>query len=158
MKRESRPRNLGAFLPVNVLNRVGVRLDEASRLTALWRRYAPAPLVEHVRPIRYATGVLTLDARSAAWASRLRHRQQELLAQLRAEPCFRALRALRIRVRPTAGSPPPAAAPQPTRLSIQAAQHVSAAAQGIDDPQLRAALARLGADAASPAAPRKHTR
>ena len=159
MKRESRPRNLGAFLPVGVLNRLSVRMDQESRLAALWRRHAPAPLVDHITAVNFTGGVLSLQAHSAAWASRARHQQRDLMARLRAEPCFQGLRELRIRVRPAEGKATSSAPrTQPTRLSTQAAKLVTATAAGITDPDLPAALTRLGTRAGNAAAPRKPER
>ena len=144
MKRDSTPRNLGAFLPPELLKGLSVRMDEKTRLAALWRRYAPAAVADHVQPVSCTDGRLTLQTDSAAWASRVRHSQQTLLAGLRAEPGFQHLRELRIRVRPPQSDAPAAArATSPTRLSAQGARCVAAAADGIDDPQLRAALKRL---------------
>ncbi len=149
VKRTATPQGLGAFLPTALLNQLGARLDETSRLAALWRRYAPAPLAEHVRAVRYEAGTLQLEARSPAWASRARHSQQELLARLRAEACFAGLREVRIRVRPQAQDGAPATPPAvpPTRLSTHTAQLIDSAADSIGDPQLRAALKRLSAGA-----------
>lgn len=144
MKRNCTPRNLGAFLPPELLKGLSLRMDEKTRLAALWRRYAPAGLADHVQPVSCTDGRLTLQTDSAAWASRVRHSQQTLLAQLRAEPGFQHLRELRIRVRPPqADKPAPARASKPTRLSAQGARCVASAADGIADPQLRAALRRL---------------
>jgi hypothetical protein len=159
VKRTSTPQGLGAFLPTALLNQLGARLDEASRLAALWRRYAPAPLAEHVRAVRYEGGTLQLEARSPAWATRVRHSQHELLTRLRAETCFRGLREVRVRVRPTGDDDVPTAPPAvaPTRLSTLSARLIDSAADDIDDPQLRAALKRLG-DATRPPHPRKRVR
>lgn len=142
VKRDSTPRNLGAFLPPELLKGLSVRMDETTRLAALWRRYAPAALADHVQPVSCTDGRLTLQTDSAAWASRVRHSQQTLLAQLRSEPGFQNLRELRIRVRPPQADAP-ARANKPTRLSVLGARCVASAADGIDDPQLRAALKRL---------------
>jgi hypothetical protein len=144
VKRDSTPRNLGAFLPPELLKGLSVRMDETTRLAALWRRYAPVALADHVQPVSCADGCLTLQTDSAAWASRVRHSQQTLLAQLRAEPGFQNLRELRIRVRPLqADTPASPRADKPTRLSAQGARCVASAADSIEDPQLRAALKRL---------------
>jgi hypothetical protein len=156
VKHDSTPRNLGAFLPPELLKGLSVRMDESTRLAALWRRYAPAALADHVQPVSCADGCLILQTDSAAWASRVRHSQQTLLTQLRSEPGFRNLRELRVRVRPPeADAPVPARANKPTRLSAHGAHCVASAADGIEDPQLRAALKRLsdnlgGRSAATP--------
>jgi hypothetical protein len=120
-------------------------LDEADRLKALWQRLAPMPLAGRSLPVRYEAGCLTLQTDSAAWATRLRQSQGELLARLRREPFFAKLESLHVRVVPAAGAHAPSAAPKPgkARLSSGAAALLRGVADEVNDPALRDALKRL---------------
>lgn len=133
-----------------VLARLGIRLDEAVALQSLWVKHVPGPLAEHVRPVRYAQGVLSLRTDSPVWASRLRQFEPQLIGQLRSEEYLRGLRALRLRVDPsgTALPPPTPGATRrrravPARPSKQAAAAIRSTAEAIADPELRAALQKL---------------
>ncbi len=85
---------------------------------------------------------LSLLTDGPAWASRLRFAAPELLAALAARGTMAA--QVRIRVAPVAGSGAVAERPAVReRLSPGTVAHLRAAAAGMDDPELAAALLRL---------------
>lgn len=144
-------KTIGAFSR-EALARLGVRPEERAALESLWCRHIQPPLSAHTRPLRYAHGTLGVQADSPVWASRLRHYEQELLAQLRREPYFKDLRVIRVRVNPSQGAPSvgrPNPTRRPNRLSADSARAIRSVADGVTDPTLRAALERL-ADKARP--------
>jgi hypothetical protein len=146
LKKRAETRNIAAHLPPNLLNRLANYLDEADRLKALWQRLAPMPLAGRSLPVRYEAGCLHLQTDSAAWATRLRQSQAELLARLRREPFFAKLESLHVRVAPiSTGTSAPSTAPQSgkARLSNGAAELLRGAADEVKDPALREALKRL---------------
>ena len=148
-------KSVGTYLPGGLLQAMQAHLDEGSRLDCLWRAALRDRLAEHTRPVRYVDGELYVRADTSAWASRLRMSQGELLQRLKREPYFKQLRALHVRVAPLDRIPPVSApVARRTRISASAAQCIRAAAAQIRDPGLRAALDRLGDDAAR-RAPRK---
>lgn len=129
-----------------VLARLGIRLDEAVALQSLWVKHVQGPLAEHVRPVRYAQGVLSLRTDSPVWASRLRQFEPELIGRLKSEEYLRGLRALRLRVDPSCAAPPTRGVNRravPARPSRQAAAAIRSTAEAIADPELRAALQKL---------------
>ncbi len=104
-------------------------------------------MAAHCEPTYYEDGRLTITVRSSAWASRLRQQQAELMQTLKQQSAFRELRDIKVRVQPTeqallAVSTAPDV--PPSRLSSNAARVVRDVAQTVNDPQLRAALERLG--------------
>ncbi len=138
------------FFSHDVLARLGIRLDEAATLQSLWLKHVQGPLAEHVCPVRYAQGVLSLQTDSPVWASRLRQYEPELIARLRREDYLRALRGLRVRVVPSRAAQPSRSAAQravPKRPSKQVAAAIRGTAENIADPVLRACLQRLAKNA-----------
>lgn len=141
-------KRLTAYIEKKFLRAVG----EDVRLSALWAGLAPSPLVNHVRPVAYAHGQLTLHTDSAVWASRMRQQQQTTLDRLRADPYFQDLVKLTIRVTPAgANDVGPAAARRSTtkNFSPATATLLGQVADGENDPALRAALERLAKTAAA---------
>jgi hypothetical protein len=146
MKKRSETRNAAAHLPPNLLNRLANYMDEAGRLKALWQRLAPMPLAARSLPVRYEAGCLYLQTDSAAWATRLRQGQGELLARLRREPFFAKLENLHVRVVPAASGV--IASPTPRKsakgcLPNGAAELLRGVADDVKDPALRESLRRL---------------
>jgi hypothetical protein len=157
MKKRAETRNVAAHLPPNLLNRLANYMDEAGRLKALWQRLAPMPLAGRSLPVRYEAGCLHLQTDSAAWATRLRQSQGELLARLRREPFFAKLESLHIRVVPAASdaiAPKTARAPAKTSLPTSAAELLRGAANDVKDPSLRESLRRLS-EPPAPATPKR---
>lgn len=142
------PKRLADCLPDRLRGALSARVDEDSRLRHAWHARVAEPLASHVRPVRYAAGLLFVHVDTAAWASRLRHERPAVMTALRGSAFFRDLADLRFRVVPRGSSTPPAAAradtaPQPTRLSGRAAEEIGRTAATVTDPALRAALERL---------------
>lgn len=146
---KSGPRDIGSFLPPALARRLSAYLDEESRLLAAWQLAVRPPLADHARPGNYSRGRLEVRVNSPAWASRLRQHQGELVRLMQAMPGLEGLRELLIRVVPKGQDRVPAApASVPAaRLAPGAAPLLDSLAADVTDPQLRAALQRLGATA-----------
>jgi hypothetical protein len=99
----------------------------------------------HSEPTNFEGGRLTVTVRSPAWASRLRQQEAGLVRSLRADPVFRGLRDIKVRIQPTDPVMKPMPTPMrgPSRIPSQAARLVRSVAETVTDPQLRAALERL---------------
>lgn len=146
MKDDPGPRGIAAFLPPVLLSRLGGRLDELARLRHVWARQVPAALASHTHPLHFEAGCLYVRADSAAWATRLRHQQADLVRRLSAERELSGLTNLRVRVTPPQSSPASPAVPArkaPSRLSGEACELLRDVAAEVSDPALRAALLRL---------------
>jgi hypothetical protein len=147
MKKGSPPRNIAAHLPPNLLNRLANHMDDADRLKALWRRLAPMPLAGHSQPVRYEAGCLYVQTASAAWATRLRQSQGDLVARLRREPFFAKIENLHVRVVPEeSDTVAPSTTRKPAKASLPegAAELLRGVADDVKDPALRESLKRLG--------------
>jgi hypothetical protein len=145
-------RVIGACLPPALIKQLEAYLDQSSRLSILWRQCVQPPLADHAHPSNYVRGRLEIECHGSAWASRLRHNQNELLRQLRQLPGFEDLRELRVRVVPlqrAVSVPPAARAGAASRMPATAAALMQSLAETVTDPALRAALQRLGKDAAA---------
>lgn len=150
------PKRLGACLPDYLRGALSQRLDEGSRLQQAWHACVAEPLASHAHPVRYAAGLLFVQANSPAWASRLRHQQPALIAALRRNAWLKDLADLRLRVVPgDSVTPEPPARPRSTRLSAKAAKVVAQTADTIADPALRAALERLSRPTGDPRNPKR---
>lgn len=117
---------------------------EAQRLAHLQRllesQLQPAAR-EHCHVASWREGCLLLIVTDGHWATRLRYQQRRLQRQLEAFEEFAGLLRIQFKVQPP---PPPRHSPARTQpLSSNAANSIQAAADGIRDPKLRAALERL---------------
>jgi len=88
-------------------------------------------------------GTLLLIVTDGHWATRLRYQQKRLQRQLVAFKEFANLTRLQLKVQPSTTLR--AVASLDRDLSEDAAETISATAEGITDPKLRAALERLAA-------------
>lgn len=118
--------------------------DQAQRLAHLQQlldgQLEPAAR-EHCRIASWREGSLLLIISDGHWATRLRYQQRRLQRQLQELPEFTGLQRILFKVQPPSGTPGgPVSRPQ---LSSRAAESIQAVADGIEDPQLRAALERL---------------
>lgn len=104
------------------------------------RRLLPGELAPHCIAARIDGQRLVVHTDSPVWASRLRFMSAELRMLL--ENDFPALREVKIRLLPPIGVRP--RTEQTAQFSDIAAGTVQSAAEGIADPQLQAALQRLG--------------
>jgi hypothetical protein len=134
-------------LSTEIIRRFGGQLDRLGSLRARWPRLVGEPIAGHSEPTCFEGGRLTITVRSPAWASRLRQQENGLVRALRAEPEFRALRDIKVRIEPTDPLAKPAPTPVrgPSRIPSQASRLVRSVAETVSDPQLRAALERLAA-------------
>lgn len=119
--------------------------DRAAELGALdekLRNCLPPELAPRVHVANVRDDCLVLQADGAAWATRVRYKTPEILAQLRALPEFAHVRSVRVRKRPAGvhRRPPPAA---PRAMSSTVAAALTGSAEAIDDTELAQALARL---------------
>lgn len=93
-------------------------------------------------------GCLLLIITDAAWATRLRYRQQKLLQNLQRLADFASVNRIALKISPANGST--AGSVQRPQLSRVAATNLRETATYIEDPQLRAALERLASKAQQP--------
>jgi len=122
--------------------------SEAQRLAHLQRllesQLQPAAR-EHCHVASWREGCLLLIITDGHWATRLRYQQRRLQRQLQAFDEFANLAKILFKVQPpTAGRRAPGRTPD---LSPAAAESLQAAADGVSDPKLRAALERLASHA-----------
>lgn len=100
---------------------------------------------EHCHVASWREGTLLLIVTDGHWATRLRYQQKRLQRQLVAFKEFANLTRLHLKVQPARTH---RSEMGHTRdLSVAAAETISATAEGITDPKLRAALERLAAHA-----------
>ncbi|WP_025731968.1 DciA family protein [Carnimonas nigrificans] len=105
--------------------------------------HLPEELKGHVLVGGVTDGCLTILTDRAVWLTWLRFERARLLALLRYLPEMASVSSLSFKVRPLK---PTHVAPQQRRyLSASAAEHIKECADYTDDPQLKAALARLAA-------------
>jgi len=106
----------------------------------LVRSLLPQPLDLHCLSAQRREGRLILHAGSSAWASRLRYFSRDLRIRLR----DKGVPVQKIEVRVLIGNPRKTPPPRRARtLSSDNAELIGAVAEGIGDPDLRAALQRL---------------
>ncbi|WP_027350869.1 DUF721 domain-containing protein [Halotalea alkalilenta] len=109
--------------------------------------HLPSELLGHVLVGGYTDGQLTLLTDRAVWLTWLRFERARLLALLRYLPEFAQIEGLVFKVRPLR---PIKTAPRQLRtLSADAAERLNECANEVDDPRLKAALARLASHASS---------
>lgn len=140
-------RKIGTLITPLSLRELGMPADVARlpEIRSAWSEAVGEPLARHVDPIRFTRGRLVLRADSPVWVSRVRHLHETIVARLRERALFRELIDIEVRAappRPPSGSGP--AARRPRALSSGTRRLLESVAADIDDPALRAALARLG--------------
>lgn len=87
-------------------SRLGSLLAQSERLTQtehLIKTAIPKPCREHCQLASYRNGTLSLQADSAAWATRLRYQQQDIINQLASSNDFSGIKHIKISVRPRLG-------------------------------------------------------
>lgn len=124
-----------------------------TRVAAAWPGVVGTAVAAHSAPMRRTrAGVLSVACSSASWAHELSARREDLLARL-AEACpDEGLTGLRFTVADHAFGGPGAAAPAPPLAPTpSAADRASGAAMAaeVEDPRLRALVARAAAAAAA---------
>ncbi len=121
-------------------------IGRAGRLERLRRAFAanlPEGLAGRCELTNIRGDTAVVSCVSAAWSSRLRYMERQLVAQL-TQLGGAGVRRLHVKVRPF--SPPPPKAPPPghlPRLSRENAQLLESAARGVEDSDLAEALRRL---------------
>ena len=141
-------RRIGSFFSQEVLAHLGMPSDLRllPQISEAWVRAAGEPLCRHVHATRYVGGRLSLCADSSVWAGRVRYRQQALIELLRRTAAFQQLTGLHVRIVPPGRSADTAVGrrPRPGQLSAASRSLLRQVADHISDPELRAALVRLG--------------
>jgi hypothetical protein len=137
---------LEAFVSSGVFTQIRQRHDWLQALQTAWQQHAGLPLASHTRPVSYHSGRLLVHADSSIWADRVRQQHQRLMQTLRQNPLLDGLMQVSVRVAPPEAAPQ-AATRRGVRLSAASAMLINTAATAIDDPDLRAALQRLGSRA-----------
>jgi hypothetical protein len=139
-------KKIGTLISPLALRELGMPADVARlpEIVAAWTEAVGADLAAHVRPIRYHGGRLMLRAGSAVWVSKVRHSHETLVQQLRHEPLFRDLTGLEVRAAPLERARRRETPRKPSTLSAGTRQLIETVATDIADPELRAALKRLG--------------
>lgn len=120
-------------------------LSALGQLADAWRACAGEPLARFTHIAHFAEGRAVVYASSPVWFSKLRHQQQQLLHGLRARCPGVGLTALHLRVAPGAAARLSVRRHRVPVLSPPVRELLAASAQGIADPDLRAALQRLAA-------------
>lgn len=101
----------------------------------------PSPLCNHVTLANINGKTLTLHTSSQAWASKLRFLTPELLNNAHTFCAPFKPKSIRIKVIPA--EPEQNVARRKTEISDLSSKHIHNAANGISDPNLRAALLKL---------------
>jgi hypothetical protein len=125
--------------------------SQAQRLSHLQRLFEsqlqPAAR-EHCYVASWREGSLLLIVTDGHWATRLRYQQKRLQRDLQALEEFSSLTRILFKVQPPTVQSKAGA--RSIDLSISAGENIQATAEGISDPNLRAALERLAAHAKRP--------
>jgi hypothetical protein len=130
------PQSITDVGPVAALAKKAGKLEALDRAL---RQTLPSPLREQVRFANFRDDRLVFLASSPAWASRLRLQQAQILAAARAIGANAG--SVTVKVAPL---PPPDPQPEQSKpLSAAAALHLKAAANSIQDPELRAMFLEL---------------
>jgi len=141
-RRRGEPRRLGEILAPAVGR---LTSGDAARAFALWARAAGEQVAGATTVRAFSRGVLTVECGSSVWANELSYLSGELLARMDEIDPGHPVRRLRFRVRSHAAvqEETPAASKEPRRgasLSREEAEAARAAAEGVADERLRAAL------------------
>jgi hypothetical protein len=139
-------RKIGSLISPLSLRELGMPADIARlpEISAAWSEAVGEKFAAHVRPIRYTGGKLMLRASSAVWVSKVRHSHETLAALLRQQPFFKDLAGLEVRVAPADRNTHKKSTRNPRTLSDDTRRLLEAVARDVADPELRAALTRLG--------------
>ena len=142
MKRESfRGTAHHVKAPSARLRRLIRQAEQLQNLDSELRARLPSPLKHHCQLANLKGDTAIIQTESPVWANRLRFQTALLLVHLR-DISKRKLTRVKITVCPT--EYPPHREPRPPlRVSEHSADVLAAAAIGIKDPDLRAALRRL---------------
>lgn len=140
-------RKLASYFSSETLFSLGMPRDmrRLPQVCVAWAETVGKPLAQHVIPLRYHDGCLSLQADSSLWASKIRHQQQGLITRLRVHGVLQQLHLLKVRIAPLqrerakTARPPELHRPSADMLTL-----LEQVADDIADPGLRDALKRLG--------------
>jgi hypothetical protein len=122
---------------------VFLRARRLAEVTRVLRTALPGQLAEHCLGVNIVRNTLVLFADSAPWATRLRYEQKAILAAISRETGLSFAR-ISLRVQPRSRrKAPKSASRRGHRISPASREVLEAAARGISDPDLAAALRRL---------------
>ncbi|WP_035572700.1 DUF721 domain-containing protein [Halomonas halocynthiae] len=130
------------------IGRLAPLLDKAQIIKGVQEhlhQHLPAELAEHVFVGGFHQSKLTLLTDRAAWLTRLRYEQRQLLKLIQQYPGLESITSLTLKVRPI--RPPTTPIRQPRHLPALAASELHSCAESVEDPKLRNALLRLAAHA-----------
>lgn len=114
-------------------------------LTEALRECLPNEERSHLRAVTMGVSEAIMWVDSPAWVTRFRYSVPEFLTLLRTLPDAKKIVTLQVKTLPRELLEAPASLPL-RRLSTEAEQVISACAEHIEDPMLRAALQRLAAN------------
>lgn len=134
---------LEVFVSSGIFTHIQQRRDWLQALQTTWQQHVGLPLSSHTRPVSYRSGRLLVHADGSIWADRVRQQHDRLMQTLRQDPVFEGLMQVSVRVAPTETASQ-AVKHRSVRLSATSATLINSTATAIDDPELRAALQRLG--------------
>src|SRR5919109_4717827 len=120
------------------------RLKEG-RIWLLWEEAVGRQIASHARPVTLRDGVLTVAVANAPWMQELNFLQRglaEKLNSLLGEPIVREIFLKAGRIEPPR---PPEPEPRPAARELTPAEQelIDAETAAVDDPEIRASLARL---------------
>ena len=128
-------------------SRLGSLLAQSERLTQtehLIKMAIPTSCREHCQLASYRNGILSLQADSAAWATRLRYQQRDIIHQLANSKDFSGIRNIKISVRPRLNKHEVHHHARP--ISTESLAHLREIAAQMGDSPIADALRRLSAD------------
>lgn len=122
------------------LAHLGRMLDKQQALLQAVRNQLPSPLAEHCLHARISGKLLIIHTDSSAWSARLRFHGPQLIRALQGE----APHLQQVKINIHIDSARKSAKCRRIILSQHSAAQILNAAESVDDPELRAALRRLG--------------
>jgi len=119
-------------------------IDRAHKILSLQSQVSevlPEDCREYCHFVSYRKGLLKLQADSATWATRLRFQQPQVIQRLKQIKAFTDIEKIKVLVRPQQVKASPKISAKP--ISAEAAKHLKAMANSLDQPELSAALRHL---------------
>jgi hypothetical protein len=129
-----------------VLNSLGSLSDKATflqRLNLAVKALLTTDLVAHCQVANVRDNVLILHLDGAAWATALHYQTTDLLAQLRQQKQYAAIKSIQYKIRPADGERKTVAAEAVKPLSTNTRKLLSDTAKSVNNKELAEALARL---------------
>lgn len=136
--------SLGDLLSRNTLKIILFKARQLIEINHVIAQAVGGELGAHIHTADISQSCLVIQADSAAWGMRLRFQEADILAQLRRQPCYAALREIRVKVRPWYTGPERKYWEKPV-LSASSAAIIADTATYITDEKLKKSLLRLAA-------------